>query len=66
MNRQGFGVFVACPLDRGVPNLDENGDLAADSKLMVIASYLCANHCDFEALCIFTQIHVHYLIHLVL
>jgi hypothetical protein len=66
MNRQGFGVLVACPLDRGVPYLDENGDLTADSKLMAIASYLCANQCDFEALYIFTQIHVHGLIHLVL
>jgi hypothetical protein len=23
MNRQGFGVFVACTIDRGVPNLEK-------------------------------------------
>jgi hypothetical protein len=66
MKRQGFGVFVACTIDRGVPNPDTVVIWLQIQKLMVVASHLYANQCDFEALCIFTQIHIHSLIHLVL
>jgi hypothetical protein len=66
MNRQGFGVFVACTIDSGIPNLEKMVIWLQIQKLMVIASHLYANQCDFEALCIFTRIHVHGLIYLVL
>jgi hypothetical protein len=42
MNRQGFGVFVACTIDRGVPNLEKMVIWLQIQKLMVIASHLYA------------------------
>jgi hypothetical protein len=50
----------------GVPHPEKIVDMAADENFVVIASHLYAFEQNFQALCIFTHIHAHPLILLML